>query len=148
MGKLRYAASGDEIIDAMMALARCSRWHQIIVAGANGPHRMFELHHRGYARVATTETCGLPRGQYDVALVEWQVHSIKALSATLDWLVNFISPNGVLVIWIDDREHPDRRKLAALLQKLGFRIEAGTRSGHGLAVSARRLDAQQQVLAA
>jgi len=125
MGKPRFPASSDEIIDAMVALARCSKWHQIIVAGANGPHRMFELHHRGYARVATTETCGLPRGQYDVALVEWQVHSIKALCATLDWLVNFISPTGVLVIWIDDREAPGPPEACRGPAKAGFPDRGG-----------------------
>jgi hypothetical protein len=57
---------------------------------------MFDLHRRGYRRVATTATCGLPRGQYDVAFVEWPSHSIAALEATLSWLVHFLSP---LAFW-------------------------------------------------
>ena len=55
---------------------------------------MFELHRRGYIRVATTANCGLPAGQYDVALVDWRQRSIKALETTLDWLVDFLSPTA------------------------------------------------------
>ena len=148
MDKPKTAASGERIIATMIELARCSKPHRIIVAGSRGPHQMFELHRRGYNRVATTATCGLPRGQYDVAFVEWQLHSIKALETTLDWLVHFLAPTSVLVIWIDPQEHPDHRKLRSILERLGFRVEAGTRSEHGLAISARRLDANQQAIAA
>jgi hypothetical protein len=109
---------------------------------------MFELHRRGYNRVSTTATCGLPRGQYDVALVEWQLHSIKALETTLDWLVHFLAQSSVLVIWIDASESTNQRKLRSILEKLGFRFEAGTRCEGGLAIAARRLDANQQAIAA
>jgi hypothetical protein len=109
---------------------------------------MFDLHRRGYYRVATTATCGLPHGQYDTAFVEWQLHSTKALEATLDWLVHFLTPTGVLAIWIDSRQCPDRHKLGSMLERLGFRVESGTRCEHGLAVSARRFDAAQQAVAA
>ena len=109
---------------------------------------MFELHRRGYNRVATTANCGLPRGQYDVALVEWQLHSIKALETTLDWLVHFLAPSSVLVIWIDAGESTNQRKLGSILEKLGFRLEAGTRCEGGFAIAARRLDANQQAIAA
>ena len=83
MDKPKPAASCERIIETMIELARCSKLHRIIVAGSRGPHQMFELHRRGYNRVATTATCGLPRGQYDVAFIEWQLHSIKALETTL-----------------------------------------------------------------
>ena len=109
---------------------------------------MFELHRRGFIRVATTATCGLPRGQYDVGLVEWQLPSVKALATTLDWLVHFLSPAGVLVIALDTRECQDLGKLRPMLAKLGFRVEAGTRCGHDAAISARRLDVAQQAVAA
>jgi hypothetical protein len=148
MDTLSPAASGERIVDTMIELARCSKLHRIIVAGSRGPHQMFELHRRGYNRVATTAACGLPRGQYDVAFIEWQLHSVKALATTLDWLVHFLTPAGILVIWVDPNEHPDHRKLQSILDRLGFRIEAGTRSEHGLAISARRLDANEQVIAA
>ena len=134
--------------ETMIGLARCSRLDRIILAGSQSPHRMFELHRRGFIRVATTASCGLPRGQYDAALVDWRLPSMKALAATLDWLVHFVGPDGVLVITLDTRECPDRGKLRPMLAKLGFRVEAGTRCGHTIAISARRRDAAPQALAA
>ena len=53
---------------------------------------MFELYRRGYGRLATTTTCGLPRGQYDVALVDWPRCSARALKTTLEWPVHFLAP--------------------------------------------------------
>src|SRR5215475_11907760 len=91
----------DSIVDTMIELARCSSDHRIILAGVKKSGRIFELRSRGYPRIATTATCKLCRGRYDVGLVEWRQHSIKALEATLDWLVHFLSPTGVLVVWID-----------------------------------------------
>jgi hypothetical protein len=148
MNQLQPRAAEEQIIETMIELAQCSNRRRIVVAGARGPHHMFELHRRGYNRVATTATCGLPRGQFDVALVDWRVQSIKALETTLDWLVHFLDPSGVLVIHIDSPERADSRRLESMLGRLGFRIEVGTRGEHGLAVSARRQDASQQVMAA
>ena len=85
--------SGEQTIATMIELARCNKLHRIIVAGSMTPEHMFTLHRRGYARVATSATAGLPRGQYDVALVDWQ-HSIKALETTLDWLVHFLASSA------------------------------------------------------
>jgi hypothetical protein len=82
----------------MIDLARCSKLERIIVAGVNSAALMFELHRRGYVRVATTANCGLPAGQYDVALVDWRRRSIKALDPTLDWPVDFLTPAGVLAM--------------------------------------------------
>src|SRR3982074_3888742 len=86
----------ESIVGALVDLARCARQHRIIVAGANGPQLMFQLYRRGYRRVATTATCGLPDGRYDVALVDWQDHSVQALATTLDWLPHLFSPPPVL----------------------------------------------------
>src|SRR3981189_2968310 len=82
----------ESIAEALVVLARCSKQHRILVAGANGPQLMFQLYRRGYRRVATTATCGLPDGRYDVALVDWQDHSVKALATTLDWLPRLLAP--------------------------------------------------------
>ncbi len=91
----------ERIAESLVELARCSRQHRFIVAGANSPELMFALHRRGYVRVATTTTCGLPHGQYDVALVDWQGRSIKSLETTLDWLVHYLGSPAVMVIWVD-----------------------------------------------
>ena len=109
---------------------------------------MFALHRRGYVRVATTATCGLPQGQFDVAMVDWQGHSLKALETTLDWLVHFLASSAVLVILIDSPERTANRKLRSMLERLGFHVEVGTRCEHGFAISARRRDAAQMAVAA
>jgi hypothetical protein len=140
--------SHARIVETMVELARCSKQHRIIVSGSQGAHRLFELHRRGYNRAVTTATCGVPRGQYDVAFVDCQPHSIKALETTLEWLVHFLAPASVVVIWVDPRSHPGHRKLESILHRLGFRVEAGTRCEDGLAISARRRDAGQQAIAA
>ena len=136
----RLTPSSERIIEPMLGLARCSKHHRIIVAGSQRSELMFELHRRGYGRVATTTTCGLPDGQYDVALVDWRQHSINALATTLDWLVHFLAPSGVLVAWLDPQERAGNRKLRAMLEERGFVVEAGTVRDHGSAVAARRCD--------
>ena len=133
----RLTPSGERIIEPMIGLARCSKHHRIIVAGARSPELMFELHRRGYIRVATTTNCGLPGGQYDVALVDWRGHSIKALETTLDLLVHFLGPAGALVVWVDPQDRAGNRKLRAVLQAHGLVVEAGTVRDHGCAVAAR-----------
>jgi len=138
MGQSRLTPAGERIIEPMIELARCSKLDRIIVAGATSAALMFELHRRGYVRVATTANCGLPAGQYDVALVDWRERSIKALDTTLDWLVDFLGSAGVLVVWIDPQEPAANRKLRSMLQTHGLTVEAGTLREHGSAVSAQR----------
>src|SRR5262245_16816843 len=119
MVQSRLTPAGERIIEPMIELARCSKLDRIIVAGADSGALMFGLHRRGYVRVATTANCGLPTGQYDVALVDWRGRSIKALDATLDWLVDFLSPARELVVWIDPQDAVGNRKLRVLLGKHG-----------------------------
>jgi hypothetical protein len=142
------APSASEIIEPMIQLACCSKSHRIIVAGSKGCDLVLELHRRGYRHVATTATCGLPRGQCDVALIDWRLGSITALELTLGWLVHFLAPAAVLVIEVDSSERSRNRKLGSMLERLGFTIEAGTRCEHGFAVAARRLDAARMKHAA
>jgi hypothetical protein len=136
------STSGEPVIDTLVELARCSKLQQIILAGSGAPEHMLELHRHGYIRVATTAKSGLPRGQYDVALVDGHLLSLKALETTLDWLVHFLAPRGALAIYIQFNR-TGGRKLGTILKKLGFRVEVGTRCEDALAVSARRLDANQ-----
>jgi hypothetical protein len=133
----RLTPSGERIIEPMIELARCSQHHRIIVAGSKSAQLMFELHRRGYIRVATTTNCGLPGGQYDAAFVDWRGHSIKALETTLDWLVQFLAPLGALVVWVDPQDRAGNRKLRAVLERHGLVVEAGTVRDHGCAIAAR-----------
>jgi hypothetical protein len=138
MRQITSSSADERIIDAMIDLARCCKRQRILVGGAKAPRRLFDLNPRGFNRVATTAICGLPCGQYDAALVEWQASSIKALESTLDWLVHFLAPEGVLAIWVGPCAQADHRKLVSALERLGFLVEAGTRCENGLALSARR----------
>jgi hypothetical protein len=143
MTQTRLTPAGERILEPMLALGRCSKLQRIIVAGSKSTELMFELHRRGYMRVATTANCGLPAGQYDVALVDWRHRSIKAFETTLDWLVDFLSPAGVLVVWVDPQEPAGNRKLRSALEGHGLIVEAGTIREHGSAVSAQRRDVTQ-----
>jgi hypothetical protein len=138
MRQSRLTPADERIIEPMIELARCSKLDRIIVAGGKSAALMFELHRRGYVRVTTTANCGLPAGQYEVALVDWRERSIKALDTTLDWLVDFLSPAGALVVWTNPQEPAGHRKLRVMLEKHGLIVEAGIVREHGSAVSAQR----------
>ena len=134
----RATPAGDRIIEPMIALACCSKQHRIVVAGSKGVELMLELQRRGYARAAATANCGHPAGQYDVALVDWRQRTFKSLEIALDRLVKFLSPTGVLVVWVDPQKAAANEALRRSLEQRGFVIEAGTVHECGCAVSARR----------
>jgi hypothetical protein len=122
----------------MIALASCSKQHRIVVAGSKGVELMLELHRRGYVRAAATANCGHPAGQYDVALVDWRRRTFKSLEVVLDWLVGFLRPGGVVVVWVDPQKATANETLRLSLERRGLVIEAGTIHECGCAVSARR----------
>ena len=99
---------------------------------------MFALQRLGYAHAAATANCGRPAGQYDVALVDWRRRTFNALEPVLDWLADFLRPNGVLVVWVDPQKAASNQALRQSLERRGFVIEAGTVHECGCAVSARR----------
>jgi hypothetical protein len=138
MTSSRTTSTGDRILEPMIALANCSKQHRIVVAGSNGVELMLELQRRGYARAAATANCGHPAGQYDVALVDWRRRTFKTLEVALDWLVEFLSPAGILVVWVDPQKATANEALRLSLERRGFVIEAGTVHECGCAVSARR----------
>jgi hypothetical protein len=71
-----------------------------------------------------------------VALVDWRQRSIKALETTLDWLVDFLSPAGVLVVWVDPQEPAGNRKLRRALEAHGLIVEPGAIREHGCGIGA------------
>src|SRR4030088_1820296 len=82
----------DRILELMIALARCSNLHRIVVAGASSVELMFDLHRRGYARATGSAYCGRPVGQYDVALVDWRRRTVKELGTMLSWWITSAPP--------------------------------------------------------
>jgi hypothetical protein len=135
-----YTPSDERIVKGLVELARAAKSRRIIVAGSNCTEVLCELRQLGYSRVANTKTCRIPCSQFDVALLAWHEHSIKALATTLDWFVHFLSPKGVLVVWLKPHECMPSRKLRVAFQGLGFRIEVAARCESGVAISARRLE--------
>jgi hypothetical protein len=130
-------ATGDRIIDPMIALAGCTTQHRILVAGSKSMELMIELHRRGYLRAAATGNCGRPAGQYDVALIDWRRRTLRDLEATLDWLGGFLRPTGVLVVWVDAQKPAAGQSLRASLERRGYMIEQGTVHDCGCALVAR-----------
>jgi hypothetical protein len=138
MAPSRATPAGDRIVEPMITLAGCSKQHRIVVAGSKAVELMLELHRRGYARAAATANGGHPAGQYAVALVDWRRRTFKSLEIALDWLVDFLSPSAVLVVWVDPHKATANDALRLSLERRGFVIEGGTVHDCGCAVSARR----------
>ena len=133
--------TGDRIIDPMIALAGCSTRQRILVAGAKSMELMMELQRRGYLLAAAAGNCGRPTGQYDVALVDWRRRTLHAFETTMDWLMNFLSPSAVLVVWVDAQKPAANETLRASVAKRGFVIVQGTVHECGCALLARRSQA-------
>src|SRR5258708_28018959 len=55
-------ATGDRIVDPMIALAGCSTRRRIVVAGSKSMELMLKLHRRGYLLAAAAGQFGPPIG--------------------------------------------------------------------------------------
>jgi hypothetical protein len=138
MTQSQIIRGSERIIEPMIALAGCSKLQRIIVAGSRSVELMFELHRRGYVRASAMANCGHPAEQYDVALVDWRRRTFKDLERTLDWLVDFLSPAGVLIVWVDPQKPAANQDLCSALERRDFVVEAVTLSEDGSVISARR----------
>jgi hypothetical protein len=148
MTQSRSELASGQIVDSMLELAGCSKRHRILVTGLHSPQLMKGLHRRGYCRVDTTASCGLPHGQYHAGLINWHGHSVKALEATLEWLVHFLAPSAILVVWVDGREAACHRLLQSMLDRFGFQVEVGIRRAEGVGILACRRDRAAAAMAA
>jgi hypothetical protein len=137
MKPIRITAAGERIVEPIIALAHCSKLARIMVTGASSAEVMIDLQRLGYIRVTTTTNCGLPVGQYDVALLDGRQCSNKAIEATLDWLVDFLGATGTLIVWLDPHQPAAAGRLRAMLDRYGFQIDARTLQ-QGATVAARR----------
>jgi hypothetical protein len=129
---------GDRVVEPMIALARCTPLHRIVVAGAKSVELVFQLQRRGFLRAAATANCGRPGRQYDVALVDWRRRTFRDLERTLAWLRDFLVPTGVLVVGVDAQKPAAMQGLRTALMRRGFVVESGTVREGGYAVAARR----------
>ncbi len=129
----------EPVLDAMISLARLSKSRRVIVAGSNAFGLYLGLLDRGFARAATTATCRIPCGQHDTALISGR-YSTDGLEGLLKRVVPFLNARATIAIWIDSGAACGGNKLHAALERLGFRIEAGTACENGFIVSAQRRD--------
>jgi hypothetical protein len=134
----RLIRGNERVIEPMIGLAGCAKQQRILVAGARSVELMFELRRCGYVYAAGTANCGHPAGQYDVALVDWRQRTFRTLEKTLDWLMDFLGPTAVLVVWVDAQKSAANEEPRSALESRGFVVEAVTVREDGTAVSARR----------
>jgi hypothetical protein len=142
MTESRLIPAHERVLEAMLALAGCSKADRIIVAGAKGIELSFALHRRGYVGAAATADCGHPARQYAAALVDWRQRTSKALETTVAWLIAYLRPFAVVVIWVDAQNPAGQQSLRTALEQRGFRIESGRTHEHGFVISARRSETQ------
>ncbi len=125
----------------MVAIAGCTAHQRIIVIGAKSMELMMELHRRGYLLAAAAGNCGVPAGQYEIALIDWRRRTLNALDATVDWLDDFLSPRAVLVIWADAQKPAAKDHLRTAVSRRGFVVLQGAEHPCGSVLLARRSQA-------
>jgi hypothetical protein len=130
-------ASQEQVIDTMIELTRLSKQHSAILAGSNSLELYLALRRRGFIRVATTETCRIPKRQHAVGLITGQ-NSLQAIEAALTKISQFLSASAAVAVLIDSPEGGSCLKIRRKLEQMGFRIEAGVRCQQGLVLSAYR----------
>ena len=131
--------NSEPVLDAMISLARLSQSRRVIVAGADAFGLYLSLLDRGFAHATTTATCRVSCGQHDAALISGR-YSTDGLESLLNRVVPFLNARATIAIWIDSGAACGGTKLRTILERLGFRIEAGTACENGFIVSAQRRD--------
>jgi hypothetical protein len=129
--------------ETLIGLARLSDSRRVLLAGSSGTELYKELRRHGCTRVSTLANCGRPKGQYDALLVAWRRESLEALEKHLGWYLRYLSPRGVVVIWVSRDESTVHRRLRSMLDRFCLRIEAGASCPDGLAVAARSIEHAQ-----
>ena len=137
MIKPNLLPSSERIMETMIELTGLSKSHRVIVAGSNAFDIYLGLHDRGFSRVATTATCRIACGQHDVALIAGE-HSIQAHESQLVRIMPFLNSLATTAVWTGSNQHQCSSKLQLLLERFGFRIEAGAKCENGFILSARR----------
>ena len=127
----------EQVVDTMIELTRLSSLHRAIVAGGDSLELYLALRRRGFIRVATTETCRVPKGQHAVGLITGE-NSQGAIEAALAEISPFLCTSAAIAVLIETRESGVCLKIRSRLEQMGFRIEAGVRCQQGLVLSAYR----------
>jgi hypothetical protein len=137
MGQPHSGSDREQVIDTMIGLTRLSNLHRAIVVGSDSMEMYLALRRRGFIRVATPETCRVPKGQHAVGLITGR-NSLQAIEAALARISPFLGANAAVAVLLDSRESSFCLKIRTRLEQMGFRIEAGVRCQQGLVLSAYR----------
>jgi hypothetical protein len=133
-----HSISGrEQVVDTMIGLTRLSNVQRAIVAGSDRMELCLALRRRGFARVATSSTWRIPRGQHAVGLIAGH-DSSQAIENALAEISPFLCTHAAVALLIDSRESGSSLRIRMRLQQMGFQIEAGVRCQQGLVLSAYR----------
>jgi hypothetical protein len=121
----------------MVGLTRLTNLQRAIIAGDDGMELYLELWRRGFARVATVLTCGIPRRQHTIGLIAGR-ESPEPIERALAEISPFLSTNATIAVLIDTHTSNCSFRIRTKLQQMGFQIEAGVRCQQGLVLSACR----------
>jgi hypothetical protein len=133
-----YSASGrEQVLDTMVGLTRLSNLQRAIIAGDDGMALYLELWRRGFMRVATVLTCGIPRRQHTIGLIAGR-EAPEPIERALAEVSPFLSTNATIAVLLDTHASNCSLRIWAKLQQMGFQIEAGVRCQQGLVLSAGR----------
>ena len=137
MAQPHSISNREQVVDTMIELTRLSNLHRAIVAGSDSLELYLALRRRGFIRVATTETCRVPKGQHAIGLITG-LNSLAAIETALTRISPFLCTSATIAVLIDSRESSTSLRIRSKLEQMGFRIEAGVRCQQGLVLSAYR----------
>ncbi|MET3840313.1 hypothetical protein ABIE49_002391 [Bradyrhizobium sp. OAE829] len=137
MVQLHSVAEREQVVDTMIGLTRLAHLHRAIIAGSSSMEFYLALRRRGFPRVATAQTCRIPKGQHPVGLIAGS-NSLQAIEAAMVELLPFLGTSAAIAVLIDCRETGAGLRIRERLEQMGFRIEAGVRCQEGFVLSAIR----------
>jgi hypothetical protein len=133
-----YSTSGrGQVLDTMVGLTRLSNLQRAIIAGDDGMELYLELWRRGFTRVSTILTCGIPRRQHTIGLIAGR-DLPEPIERTLTEISPFLCANATIAVLIAAHGGNCSLRIRTKLQQMGFQIEAGVRCQRGLVLSAYR----------
>jgi hypothetical protein len=95
-------AGREQVLDTMIGLTRLSNLQRAIVAGSDRMELYLALRRRGFFRVATSETCRIPRGQHAIGLIAGR-DSPGGIEAALAEISPFLCTNAAIAVLIEPR---------------------------------------------
>jgi len=132
-----FASAREQVLDTMVGLTRLSNLQRAIIAGDDGMELYLELWRRGFVRVSTVLTSGIPRRQHTIGLIAGR-DLPEPIERTLTGISPFLCANATIAVLIAAHGSNCCLRVRAKLQQMGFQIEAGVRCQQGLVLSAYR----------